>query len=449
MKKNAYPTEQPGKLLPSLAATLGIFMLAGSELYGSNLKPSSSAQLIPTTEPGWPQFRGPRRDGICDEKNLLQSWPEGGPKLLWSAKGFGQGFSSPVISSDRLFITGDIGADVHLFAIDLSGRVLWKATNGFSWKTPYPGARATPAYSAGRVYHQNAHGRVACFNAENGKEEWAVDLLRRFDGNNITWGLSECLLVDDRAVYATAGGRDALVVALDKKTGSLLWKSEPLFDSENDKPVENASYVSPILVEFAGRRLLISCSLRHLFCMDADTGKLQWTRRMPTAYSVLAMMPTLVDDAIFMTAPHGKGGRLFRLVRPTQANGLIEVEEIWKTALDTCQGGAVLVNGKIIGSFYPGRKGWGAVDVKTGDLLYQESDIVKGAVLHADNRLYILSENGWMRLLEPTETKLEIKGEFRLAEASSNDAWAHPVIHHGRLYLRYHEELFCYDIKEQ
>jgi len=212
--------------------------------------------------------------------------------------------------------------------------------------------------------------------------------------------------------------------------------------------LENASYVSPILVQFANRRLIVGCSLRNLYCVEADSGEIQWTRPIPTAYSVLAMMPALVNDGIFMTAPHGKGGRLFKLIAPGAASGKVSVEEVWTTTLDTCQGSVLHVGNKIIGSFYPGRKGWAAVDARSGEVLYQASDFVKGAALYADNRIYALSEDGWMRLLEAGESEFKTHGEFRLAQARS-DAWAHPVVYNGRLYLRYHEQLNCYDVQAQ
>ena len=238
------------------------------------------------------------------------------------------------------------------------------------------------------------------------------------------------MLVDDRAVYATAGGRDALVVALDKLDGKLIWKSEPLGD-------DSASYVSPILVEKDGRRFIVGCSARSLFCVDAETGKIISSRPFPTTYSVLAMMPARVGDCVFMTAPHGKGGFLLRVPG---------MEEVWNTALDTCQGGVIHVNGKLIGSYYGGRKGWETLDAKTGKRLYQQPEFVKGCAAFGDGRLYALSEDGWMRLLEPTETEFKVHGKFRIAEARS-DAWSHPVISDGRLYLRYHDTLACYDLK--
>ncbi len=404
----------------------------------------AEARLIASPERGWPQFRGPRRDGISDERGLLAQWPESGPRAGWSVTNLGRGFSSPVISDERLIITGDFNEHLVLMAFDLEGRPLWRATNGASWKDSYPGARASATFSAGRVYHQNAHGRAVGLDAATGRELWAVDVLKQFGGSNITWGLSECLLVDERAVFVTSGGSEALVVALNKTNGAVLWKSPPFHDAAREGVVENASYVSPILVQYGARRLLVGASLRHLYGVDADTGARQWTQPMPTSYSVLAMMPALVGDGIFMSAPHGKGGRLWRL---KEIGSSVSAEELWHTTLDTCQGSVVARDGKIFGSFYPGRKGWAALDARNGSVLYQASDFVKGAVLYADERLYALSEDGWMRLLEPQATEFAERGKFRFTTPRGNDAWAHPVIFNGLLFLRYHDTLTCYDVR--
>ncbi len=408
---------------------------------------AAGAVLVSSPQPGWPQFRGPRRDGISDERGLLPAWPEGGPPRLWSAAGLGRGFSSPVIAGGRIFVTGDFDGEVRVLALDLAGRPLWSAANGPAWLNQHPGARASVAYHEERVYHQSAHGRVACFEAATGRPIWTVDLLARFGGENITWGLSECLLVEDDRVYATAGGSEALLVALDARTGAVRWQSAPLRDLEGDGGVEPASYVSPIRVNFAGRRLLIGCSLRHLYCADADTGAIQWTRRRPTSYSVLAMMPVLIGDAVFMSAPHGPPGRLHRLVAPARPGDPIGVEDGWTARLDTCQGGVVHVGGRLYGSYYPARQGWAALDAATGEVRYEAPDFVKGAALWADGRLYALSEDGWLRLLEPTDTRFEVRGQFRLPGTKGRDAWAHPVILDGRLYLRYHDTLHCHDVR--
>ena len=172
----------------------------------AELKPASKATLIASPEQGWPQWRGPRRDNICDETGLLQQWPEEGPKLIWKISGLGRGYSAPIVTGGRIYIAGDVGDELHVFAFDLDGKQVWQAKNGRAWKGPSPGARASCTFSAGNLYHMNAHGRVACLDAATGREIWAVEVLERFEGKNITWALSENLLVDGNNVVVTAGG---------------------------------------------------------------------------------------------------------------------------------------------------------------------------------------------------------------------------------------------------
>jgi outer membrane protein assembly factor BamB len=406
---------------------------------------AADAALVASPEAGWPQFRGPRRDGISDERGLLGTWPEGGPKLLWTAKGAGKGFSSTIIAGGRLYVTGDFDAELRVMAFDLQGQQLWSVRHGDAWLNQYQGARASVTYRAGFLYLQNAHGRIACLEAATGKEVWAVDLMKRFGAENITWGFSECLLVDERAVYATAGGRDAMIVALDRRTGDVVWKTAQLDPAAEN--LESASYAAPILVQFAGRRLVIGCTQRQLYCVDAASGALQWTRPRVTTYSVLAISPVLVGDAIFMTAPIGPPGQLYHLIAPKRAGEPVGVIDGWTTALDTCQGGVLHVAGRLYGATYPKRGSWQARDATDGRLLYETSDFLKGGASYADGRLYALAEDGWMLLLEPTDKEFAVRGRFRLAEARDRNAWAHPVIFDGRLYLRYLDTISCYDIR--
>ena len=417
--------------------------------------PPPQAQLISSPAPGWPQWRGPRRDGICDEVGLLEEWPAEGPRLVWQTNGLGRGYSAPVIVGDRLFLAGDVGDELRLFALDLTGRQLWQRPNGRSWTGPYPGARASATCHEGRLFHLNAHGRVAAFEAETGRELWAVDLFGRYGGKNLTWATSECLLVDGSRVLVTAGGTEALMVALDVRSGETVWKTEPLRLGPSPDPqhqrveepagqVDNASYASPILVRLCDRRQVIGSSTRHLFVGDADRGTLLWTRPLRTQFQVIATTPVLLGDAVFVTAPDSPDAKLYRL--GAEASGL-GPELLWTTALDTCQGGVVHVGDALYGAWYRRRKGWACIDARTGVVRYETSALAKGSVLYADQRLYCLSEQGEMALLEPTPQGFEFKGRFRLVPGRQNDVWTHPVIHKGRLYLRHHETLFCFDIK--
>lgn len=441
--------------LTGVGVSLILIAGAGPLSAAETQKASTQARLVASPEPGWPQWRGPRRDGICDETALLQQWPELGPELLWKTSGLGRGYSAPIISGSRIYLAGDVGDELHVFALDLQGRRVWESKNGKSWKEPYPGARSSCTYSEGLLYHLNAHGRVACLNADTGRELWAVDVLERFDGKTLTWGLGENLLVDGPRVIVTAGGTKALMVALNKKTGAVVWASEPLRLGPSGQPaqerlkdpageIDNTSYASPILFEFSGRRHLVNCSLRHVFGVDADTGQLLWTRPFPTRYSVIAATPTLVGDAVFITAPDTEGGKLFRLLPETSP---ARVETLWTTSLDTCYGCLVHVDGALYGSWYRRGKGWACLDAQTGKVRYQTKDLAMGPVLYADGRLYCLSQEGEMTLIKPTPQGFEFTGRFRLVPDRTSDAWTHPVILDRRLYLRYHETLFCYDIR--
>jgi outer membrane protein assembly factor BamB len=403
----------------------------------------------------WPQWRGPRRDGVCDETDLLRQWPEGGPPLIWTSTNLGRGYSAPIVVGQRIFLAGDVGEELHIFALDLEGKPVWQTKNGRAWKQPYPGARASCTFSEGRLYHLNAHGRLACLDADSGKEHWSVNVIERFDGKVIHWGLSENLLVDGPRVIVTPGGTKGLMAALDKKTGETVWASEPLRLGENNytahqriaEPfgeVDNASYASPVLVKVGGRRQIVNCSLRHVFGVDADTGHLLWTRPMQTRYSVIAMTPVLVGDSVFVTAPHGEGGKLYRL----RTDGpRVDVETLWRTNLDACQGGVLQVDGALYGAMYDRAKEWVSLDARTGTTRFKLNDFAKGPLLYADKRLYCLSEQGEVALVNPGAKGFEVVGRFRLVPERTSDAWTHPVIANGRLYLRYHETLFCYDVR--
>jgi outer membrane protein assembly factor BamB len=438
--------------LLSLAAILasGIHARAADAVAGSQ------GRLIASPEPDWPQWRGPRRDEICQETGLLQTWPEGGPKLIWKANGLGQGYCAPILVGARLYLAGDVGDDLRIFALNLEGQKVWESSSGRSWQGPYPGARASCTYSQGRLYHMNAHGRVACLDAATGHELWACDLFERFGGKNLTWATSENLLVDGSRLIVTPGGSRALMAALDKTTGATLWTTEPLRLGPSHGPaqqrlpepagsIDNCSYGSPILFAIGTRRLIVNCSLRHVFGVDADSGQLLWTRPFPTRYSVIAATPVLIGDAVFVTAPDTTdGGKLFRMQSRSSS---VEIEPVWSTPLDTCHGGVIYRDGALYGSWYRRAKGWACIDARTGAVRYQTDALDQGSALYADGRLYCLSQAGDMALLKPEADHFEFAGRFRLVPDRKTDVWTHPVIVNRRLYLRYHDTLFCYDIQ--
>ena len=414
-------------------------LLCSSLVWGGSMASGRTADgLIASPEPDWPQWRGPRRDGISDEKGLLSSWPQEGPKQLWKIDGLGKGWSSPIIVGERLFITGDVGDDLVIFAFDRHGTIQWEVKNGRAWKGPYPGARASCAYSEGRLYHMNAHGRVICLDAGSGGELWAVNILERFAAKNITWALSECLLVDGSHVIVTPGGEKALMAALDKRSGRTVWTTEPLGDDQT-------SHSSPILFRYDGRRLIASCSSAHGFGVDADTGKLLWTVPLKSPYGVNTATPIYGSGLVYYVTPYAENGRAYRL---RAENGGISADHVWSHPLDTVTGGGVLVDGTLFAAGYRKPKHMFGVDWRTGQTKYELKDLTTVAALYADGRLYCLDENGMVALVKPESDGLRIAGQFRLFPERVRDAWAHPVLLDGRLYLRYHDTLWCYDVND-
>jgi outer membrane protein assembly factor BamB len=208
---------------------------------------------------------------------------------------------------------------------------------------------------------------------------------------------------------------------------------------------DSASYASPILVRWGEAQQLVNCSKRHAFGVDATSGRLLWTRPLKTRYEVIAVTPVLVGDAVFVTAPNTPDARLYKFMRQ---GAQFDVSEVWSTKVDTCHGGLVYHPGSLFGSFYSNGKGLACVDPQTGKVRYETTGLAKGSVLFADDRLYYLSEEGDMVLLEPSGTEFKTVGRFRLVQERKNDVWPHPVILNGRLYLRYHDTLYCYDIRQ-
>ena len=400
--------------------------------------PEDGPRLVRSPEAGWPQWRGPHRDAVTNETGLLARWPPAGPPLLWTAKGIGNGYSSPVIAGGRIFITGDVGEQLRITALDLSGKRLWQAANGRAWRGSYPGARGACAFARGNLYHMNAHGRVACLDPATGNERWSVDVVERFGGRVIEWGLAECLLVDWPRVIVTAGGSKASVAALDARTGATIWASPPILLSEPERSGPDApSYASPILFTFGSLRLIAGCTERTVWVVDALTGRMVWQRPLPTRYSVLAMTPVLARDGFLMTAPDTDMGAFFRI---EQAGTGLRIAEAWRTKMDACQGGALFAAGRTYAARYR-RKGWDSADPVTGALREESSDLAMGGAVWADGRLICVTQDGTVALVRPTERGFSLEGSFRPPMTTRGDLWAHPVVLDGRLYVRVHDAL--------
>jgi glucose dehydrogenase len=389
----------------------------------------------------WPQFRGPHRDGRSEETGLLSSWPQGGPALLWKCSTVGFGYSSPIVVGDAIYATCDAGESLEILALalDLEGKERWRVKNGARWKNPWPGSRSSVTWKDGRLYHMNAHGRLVCLEAANGREVWAVEVLECFGAKNVMWGQSESLLVEGERIFLTVAGSKALLAALDRATGETVWTSPPLAE-------EKCAYSSTILVPVGALRVLVNAGSRHAFGVDADTGKVLWTHRHQVPENVLGAAPFALGDSVYITNSSRDASTLYRLRLAKDGAGATQV---WARDVKNGQGGLVLAEGRLWGANGdPNALGIVAIDPAEGTVTRVPGDLGFGALIQAEGRLDFLGQEGEAALLRPTADGAEIVGRFRLVDAAKKkDAWAHPVLAGGRLFLRYHETLWCYDVR--
>ncbi len=401
---------------------------------------AAAGKLIASPEPDWPQWRGPRRDAVSTETGLLDAWPEGGPKLLWKVSGLGRGWCSPIITRGTMYITGDVGPRLKIFALDLDGKIKWQVPNGKAWKRAHPGSRASCAYSEGKLYQMNGYGRVVCLDAATGKQQWVVEVLKRFDAKLPLFGMSECLLIDGNNVIVTPGGAKATIAALDKKTGETVWTGTASLEA-----TEVAGYSSPILLTLGGRRQIIATTSFRTFAADAATGKVLWTAGLTLTKNATSTIPVLCGDSVFITNTDVKD-ESSHMLRISPSGD--KAAKVWTLPLRNLCSSAIYVDGNLYTSAARKLKGFLCLDPKTGKTRASLPGPLTAAGVWADGKLYLQSDDGKVLMLKPTADGFKTLGAFPVVPpVKKKDVWAHPVICNGRLYLRYHDTLFCYDVK--
>ena len=388
----------------------------------------------------WPQFHGPNRDNISTETGLLKQWPAEGPKLLWTAQGLGHGFSAVAIANGLVYVTGNVGPDTLITALDLDGKVKWTAKNGPAWTREHVGTRSTPTIDGGRLYHENADGDLACLDAATGKPVWSLNILKKFNGRGITWGLAESLLIDGDRLICVPGGEEIGIVALSKLTGETVWMARGI----GEKP----GYSSPIVVEHQGLRLIVALMAKALVGVNADTGEFLWKVEHTTPFDESIFLPLHHNGHIYFATAHARGSRLLRL----NVDGKkCSVQLVWSSEkLDSHHGGVVLLDGYLYGFCHGNYKPrWDCLDFATGKLMHSERTATTGSVTYADGMIYAMDERGAVMLIRPTPDKRQVVSEFQLPKGGRGPTWAHPVVCGGRLYLRHGDFLYAYAVRAE
>jgi len=392
----------------------------------------------------WPQFHGPDRDNKSTDKGLLKTWPEGGPSRIWEADGIGQGYSTVAIVGKRIYTTGAIDGDCIITALDMDGKKIWPRKNGKAWKKSYPGTRSTPTIINGLLYHLSGIGNLICLKADNGDVVWSVNILKKFSGRNITWGLAESPLVIGDKVICTPGGDNVSMVALDSKTGEVVWKCT----GAGDKP----GYASPILIEHQGLKQIVTVMSKSVVGIRASDGKLLW-QYPHKVYADENITTPLFHDGFVIVSGCGKKGTTSLQLR-VSGDGC-SVEKHWNNkTLDNKQGGIVLVDGRLYGYAESQNRSepWMCIDFNSGKTIFQSAPVKSsykyknGCLTYGDGMFFLYSDNGNMALVKPTDTGFEVTGRLKINDPGKRPTWAHPVVCDGRLYLRYGDKLGVYNV---
>lgn len=425
---------------------MGMGMGMGMEQGGASGGPSAGGATAVAvsgdfpTEHSWPQWRGPNRDGLSTEKGLAKQWPAGGPPLVWKANGCGGGFSSVAVAGGRVFTMGDGGqaSAVHCFE-EATGNKIWSSQPLGRTGGNYEGTKSTPTVDGDRVYALGQFGDLVCLNVSDGSDVWRKNLTRDFSGQFSRWNYSESVLVDEDRLIVSPGGRGGLMLALNKADASPLWRTREWTDE--------VQYVSPMIANLGGRKQYIQLTQRVLAGVDAETGRIVWSAQRPGKTAVIPT-PVVHNNIVFVTSGYGVGCNAFQV---GGSGGRMSARQIYANReLVNHHGGVVLVDRHVFGHS-DGRGGgqWKCLDVANGNVLWSEGGVGKGAVVYADGHLYCRSEGraGTVALVEATPNGYVEKGRFDQPDRSGREAWAHPVVVNGRLFLRDQDVLLCFDVR--
>ena len=397
----------------------------------------------------WPQWRGPERNGTSRESGLLKQWPAGGPKLLWQVNDIGDGYSTPVVVGNRIYLMSNRDMENEFVAAHSTqdGKVIWTTRVGNvgnpNQNPPYPKARSTPTVDGNFIYALGSDGDIACLEAKTGKIRWSKNIRKEFGGTPGEWAYAESPLVDGDLVVVTPGGAEATMVALNKKTGALVWKSAV-------PGGEPAGYASAIVVQGGGRKQYVQLLSKGIVGVDAKTGQFLWRYAEAAKGPAQYFTPIARGEYVYGGAL-GVGGGMVRL-KP-EGNGVAAEQVYFIRGLPNGIGGAVLVGDHIYGTEVGQQLV--AAEFSTGKVKWKAENFGWGSVAAADGHLYFHFINGDIALVEASPDAFREKGRFappnqpkkKQVGQFPEGAFAYPVIANGRLYIRDLGTLWAYDIK--
>ena len=402
----------------------------------------------------WPQWRGPDRDGVWKETGIIDKFPSPQIELRWRTP-LGSGYTGPTVADGRVYLSDRLTEPQQIERILCfdwqTGRNLWTYTYPCSYAgVQYTaGPRASVALDEGRAFALGTMGDFHCLDAVSGKVLWKKDFRAEYRIRIPTWGVSAAPLVDGDAVILQIGGANgACVVSLDKHTGAEKWRALD----------DRASYSAPIIIQQAGRRVLVCWTGNHVAGLDPASGKVYWKYPFtPVKMVINVPTPVVERDRLFVTAFYD-GALMLKLCQDEP-----RVEELWRrrgrSERETDALHAMISTPYCEGDYVYGVDSYGelrCLDARTGDRLWEDLTAVpkaRWATIHMvrnGRRVWMFNERGELiiselspkgfheisraKLIEPTTEQLGQRGGV---------CWSHPGFAYKHVFARNDRELVC------
>ncbi len=394
---------------------------------------------------GWPQFRGPS-NGIAPALPVADA---GKLKLtkLWVTP-TDSGFSSFVVAGAQAFTTVSRGGKETLVSLDIkSGKEQWAqpladakydggGDSGSRDNKGGDGPRSTPAVNDGKVYVIDSQVTVYCLDAKDGKKIWVHDVKKENGGENIHWQNAASPVIDGELVLLAGGGKGQALLGLDRKTGAVKWKGE------NDE----MTHATPVITEILGTHQCIFFTQTGLVSVDPQSGKVFW--RAPFKYSTsTAASPVVSDDIVYCSAGYNVGAGAFKIAR--SGDGFTATQLWLKPGNDLANHWStpVVKDGYLYGMFSFKKYGQGplaCVDIKTGDVKWEQAGYGPGQVILSGDTLIALNDNGEVVFVKADPTKYT---EMKREKLITGKIWSYPVLAYNHLFARSTKEGGCWELK--
>lgn len=438
----------PGFLFCSVLSAGVAAFISAQAAAPSAAKPSLDLAKVEAQKGDWTRWRGPNGDGISAEKGLLKTWPKEGPPLAWQTKGFGEGFSSVAVAGGKFFTLGRKNGKTTIIAASTKdGSVLWSTPFGDGEKP-----NCTPTVDGKLVFGVSCGGDLGCCDVNSGELIWSKSFSRDFGGRmHSSWGFSESPLVDGDLLIVTPGGDKAMLAALDKKTGKVVWQTEASRDQLGRDGGDGAAYASIVVSHAAGVKQYVTLVGRGLIGVDADSGKLLWNYSPVANGTANIPTPIISGDYVFGSSGYGKGSALVKIVKSGDKFDAEEEYFLDGNKLQNHHGGMIRLGNYIYLGHGHNDGNPVCIDMTTGKDAWRAGQSPGGAsaaVAYADGHLYFRYENATMALIEANPKEYKLKGTFKI-KTHNGQSWPHPVIAGGKLYLRDQNDMLCYDIKSK